>query len=39
MYVTNNNYNPSEVIMLKEKGRIIAIPSMSSFKSGTNMIK
>jgi hypothetical protein len=30
--VMNNNYNPSEVIMLKGKGRIIAIPPTSSFK-------
>jgi hypothetical protein len=26
----NNNYNPSEVIVLKGKGRIIAIPPTSS---------
>ncbi len=31
-YVMNNNYNLSEVILLKGKGRIIAIPPTSSFK-------
>ena len=30
--VMNNNYNLSEVILLKGKGRIIAIPPASSFK-------
>lgn len=30
--VMNNNYNPSEVIVLTGKGRIIAIPPTSSFK-------
>jgi hypothetical protein len=28
----NNNYNPSEVIVLNGKGRIIAIPPTSSLK-------
>ena len=30
--VMNNNYNLSEVILLKGKGRFIAIPPASSFK-------
>ncbi len=32
MYIMNNNYIPWEVIVLTEKGRIIAIPPTSSFK-------
>jgi len=31
-YIMNNDYNLSEVILLKGKGRIIAIPPASSFK-------
>jgi len=31
-YIMNNNYNLSEVVLLKGKGRIIAIPPASSFK-------
>ncbi len=31
-YMMNNNYNQLEVILLKGKGRIIAIPPISSLK-------
>jgi len=32
MYIMNNNYNQFEVMLLKGKGRIIAIPPISSLK-------